>query len=293
MSQQSEKSNPKRCSCDTSKSLVDSLPSHIIGRPLIILLDNLIFGICFHWGARVLFLSIQLHCIEVVVLCLFPIWQVPENSNVFKAQVVPLIVVWVVWYRVLVNILSFKPAASQSNELSFVDLIWSTSLVSVLSRDPASVHNNGRTIKFYWVVLQCNQVEHRQFTSFIAINWINDIKPCLSILYSWNQNFFAVIKLSNQVIGPESMIYNPLLIWHSPPGEIELLPWSAVNNLSFEFVSTLSTKEILFDVLSIGQITDCTCKACTIESSILKEAFFFLRQSLDESTSQHIILTII
>ena len=85
-----------------------------------------------------------------------------------------------------------------------------------------------------------------------------------------------MIKLSNQVVGPESMVHNPLLVWHSPPGEIELLPWSAVNNLSFEFVLTLSSKEILLDVLSIGEITDCTSKACTIESSIPKEAFFFL-----------------
>ena len=141
-SQQSEKGNTQRCGCNTPETLENSFVCHVISRPLIILLDNLIFGVSCHWGARILFLTVKLHRIEVVVLCLIPIRKVPEYSDVFKAQVVPFIVVRVVWHRVFVNILSFEPAACDSNEFSFVDLRWSASLISVLGRNPTSVHDN-------------------------------------------------------------------------------------------------------------------------------------------------------
>ena len=141
-SQQSEKGNTQRCGCNTPETLENSFVCLVICRPVIILLDNLIFGVSCHWGARILFLTVKLHCIEVVVLCFIPIRKVPEYSDVFKAQVVPFIVVRVVWHRVLVNILSFEPAACDSNEFSFVDLRWSASLISVLGRNPTSVHDN-------------------------------------------------------------------------------------------------------------------------------------------------------
>jgi hypothetical protein len=91
---------------------------------------------------------------EVVVFRLVPIWQVPKNTNVFQAEVVPLVGVGVIRYFVIVNVLSLSPNACQLNELTSINFLRSASFVSVLSRDPTAVDDDSRSIDLYGVFLR-------------------------------------------------------------------------------------------------------------------------------------------
>ena len=176
--------------------------------------------------------------VEVVEPALVEVRQVPEDADVLKAKVVPLIIVGVVWHCVFVYVLSFQEGAADSDQLPAVNLTWSASLISELSWNPSTVDNDGRAVNLDWVVIQIHKAFHGDLTSLVAVEWIDDIEACLPVLLSWDEDFFRVIKLTDEEVRLESMVDYPLFVRHPPPSEIELLPWGAILNDLFELVMT-------------------------------------------------------
>ena len=135
--------------------------------------------------------------IEVVVLCFIPVRQVPEDADVLKAEVVPLVVIWIVGDFVIMDVLTLEPASGDSDQLPTVNLVWSASLISVCSRDPATVEDDSRAFKSYWVFSQIKEIIHRHFTTLITVERVNDIEAWYTLFSSRDKDFLAVIKLAN------------------------------------------------------------------------------------------------
>ena len=126
--------------------------------PAVVTRNDVVGLIGAHWCLHIFHstrvLSVYLNSMEVVVFRLVPIWQVPKNTNVFQAEVVPLVGVGVIRYFVIVNVLSLSPNACQLNELTSINFLRSASFVSVLSRDPTAVDDDSRSIDLYGVFLR-------------------------------------------------------------------------------------------------------------------------------------------
>jgi len=100
----------------------------------VVIINDIISGWCLNatFFLEVISMSIVWHFdnLEVIELGLIPIGQVPENTNVFKGEVVPVIVIGVVRNFILVNVLSSSEDTLHLDELSGVYLGWSVSFVS-------------------------------------------------------------------------------------------------------------------------------------------------------------------
>ena len=116
---------------------------------------------------------------EVVIFGLIPVREIPENTNVLQGEVVPFIVIWIIWNLIVVDIFSSSEYSSNLDELPRVDLSWSIFLVSKVSWDPASVDNNSRSFDFNWVTI-VEELFERNLTTFIAVKWVDNIKAVSS-----------------------------------------------------------------------------------------------------------------
>ena len=93
------------------------------------------------------FALIEIADLEVIVFRFIVVWQVPEDTNILEAEVVPIIIVRIVGDLVLVDSLASSPNTSQLNKLARLsDLLRSASAILKLSRDPPTVHNDGCAI---------------------------------------------------------------------------------------------------------------------------------------------------
>lgn len=122
-----------------------------MGLPTIIIFNYFIWFVSSHWSltiqhSSILFLA-QVYSSEIVEFALFEVRQVPEKTNVFETQVVPLVVVWVVRVLVVMDVFALQPSACHFDKsLLLASLLWATSFVSVLGRDPSSADNDGRPV---------------------------------------------------------------------------------------------------------------------------------------------------
>jgi hypothetical protein len=141
---------------------------------------------------------------------------------------VPLVVIGIVRDLIVMDILALAPDSSQLHELAGVDLVRSASAILELSRNPSAVDNNCCTVNSNRVLFSESSAE-RKTTALIAVERIDHIIPllrvtCLVYVGRWDQYFLGGIELAENEIGLETMIDIELLVWHPPPGEVELLP---------------------------------------------------------------------
>lgn len=54
------------------------------------------------------------------------------------------------------------------------------------------------------------------------------------------------------------MIYIEFLIWHPPPGEVQLLPWGDVLCAGVESVVAFGAEEILLNILTVVEVGEAT-----------------------------------
>jgi len=224
---------------------------------------------------QVVVVSLQVDQLEVVVLGFVEVGQVPEDANVLKTQVVPLVAVRVVGHLVFMHVLSLSPGAGQFHELTGVDLLGSGALVTVLSRDPSTVHNNGSTLDVNRVLFVKSLLEVH-FTALVTVNGVDHVEAGLfntvNALLSGDQNLLRVVELTEQEVGLESVVDGPLLLGHSPPGEVELLPGSAIVDSLLEAVRTFTAQEILLHPSSVAEVsdgaTDKGCGECTVTDKV-------------------------
>lgn len=140
----------------------------------------------------------------------------------------PLVVIGIVRDLIVMDILALAPDSSQLNELAGVDLVRSASAVLELSRNPSAVDNNCCTVNSNRVLFSESSAE-RKTTALIAVERIDHIITLLLVarlvyVGRWDQYFLGGIELAENEIGLETMIDIELLVWHPPPGEVELLP---------------------------------------------------------------------
>ena len=83
---------------------------------------------------------------EVIVLAFVEVGQVPVNANIFEAQIVPLIGVWVVWYGVVVNVLAWHETSSEFDKFAGVQLSWAAAPLLVPGGDPAALHDQSCSV---------------------------------------------------------------------------------------------------------------------------------------------------
>lgn len=100
--------------------------------PVVVINDSIVRW----WYYTSLFLEVisssvvwHIDYLEVIVFALIPIGQVPEDSNVFKGEVVPFVGGWVVWNFVRVDVFSSPEDTLHLDELPAIYLRWSVSLV--------------------------------------------------------------------------------------------------------------------------------------------------------------------
>ena len=168
---------------------------------------------------------------EVVVLALIEVWQVPEDANIFERQVVPFICIWVVGNLVVVDVFATSPCASHLHELSLVDLGRSAAFVSVLSRDPSSIDDDSSSVNLYRISL-AKSILKRQTTAFVAIQGVDNVETftddSIHKFGSRYKHFFGEVELADDKVRLESVVDVPFFFRHSPPSEVHLLPWGAV-----------------------------------------------------------------
>ena len=108
----------------------------VTNSPSVVLENHIINAVSLDWGLAIHHSSsgilIDVHCSEVVELALVEVGQVPVKSDIFECEVVPVIVVWVVWDLVVMDVLSFQPGTSYFDQcFLLVSFLWSTFLVFV------------------------------------------------------------------------------------------------------------------------------------------------------------------
>ena len=140
----------------------------------------------------------------------------------------PLVVIGIVRDLIVMDILALPPDSSQLYKLAGVDLVRSASAILELSRNPSAVDNNCCSVNSNRVLFSESSAE-RKTTALIAVERIYHIIPLLLVarlvyVGCWDQNFLGGIELAENEIGLETMIDIELLVWHPPPGEVELLP---------------------------------------------------------------------
>ncbi len=154
--------------------------------------------------------------------------KLPNNTNILKTDIVPLIIIWVVWSFVVMNIFSWSENSYDSLKFSSVFFLWPRFFFLKSFWNPSSIKNDGSSLNFYWIS-SIHQVFHWYFTTFIAIKRIKKIVYLLSLwVFCWNQNFLCLIKLSDYIVWFESMVDIEFLFWHSVPSEMHLFPWSYI-----------------------------------------------------------------
>jgi hypothetical protein len=83
------------------------------------------------------------------------------------------------------------------------------------------------------------------------------------------------------------MVNIELLIWHPPPGEVELLPWGNIMSTRVESVVTLRAQEILLDVLSVVEVGEASSEEGEEGTSLLDEVLILITQTLNYASCQH------
>ena len=187
------------------------------------------------------------------------------------------------------HVFAWEKAARDLDKLTRVHFLGTGVLLAVSSWDPATTNDDGSTFNADGVALQLDAVAHGNLTSLVAVERVDHIEAWhfLSIdhLVARNQNFLGVVQLTNDEVRAESVVDCPLLLRHSPPREIHLLPWSAVSHGLAQLVVRLRALEGLFDVLTIVEVSKgSSCKA-EAEGTVAQNLALLFGHPLDQSVS--------
>lgn len=194
-------SDSNKPSWNEAKCLFDFAMGMFVPSPAIMIIYNLVLA---EWLNTTFSLKLirsevfrVINSIEVVILLLVKVRQIPIQTNVLQGKIVPLVVVRIVWDFVVVDVLSSSENTFDFNQFSTVNLWWSSSFVLQVCWDPTSVDNDGAPVDFNRLVAS-KQFFEAGFTSFVAVKWINNIITWHAIIWMgfWNQYFLGVIKLA-------------------------------------------------------------------------------------------------
>ncbi len=77
------------------------------------------------------------------------------------------------------------------------------------------------------------------------------------------------------------MVNCPLFLRHAPPGEVHLLPGSAVGDSLTESIVTFTPVERLLHIFSVLEVGDCTCEDACINCTVSEKGSLLSWQSFD------------
>lgn len=101
---------------DSSEALLAKAVSVLAPPPAVVVLDQVVWVHWLHCGLGAL--AWQINALEVIVFGFIPVGQVPEEADVFQGEVVPVVVVWIVWYLVVVDVLACAEDAREADQSS-------------------------------------------------------------------------------------------------------------------------------------------------------------------------------
>ena len=189
------------------------------------------------------------------------------------------------------EVFAFPKCPIELLQFPCIYLLWSARFVLKVSWDPSSVYYNSCSINGNRILLLSQLLEWKS-TSFITIQRVNHIiaimrRSIREISFPWNEDLFGVVNLPNNEVGLESMIHIELLVWHSPPCEVELLPGSYILSSGVESVMAFWSVELLLDVLSIVVVRDCSSDEGQKDCSLSQVISIFWIESLYYISTQH------
>ena len=203
----------------------------------------------------------------------------------------PLVVIGIVGDLIFMDILALAPHSSQLDELAGVDLVGSASAILEFCRNPSAVDNNRRTVNSNRVLFSESSAE-RKTTALIAVERIDHIIPLqlvAGLIYvgCGDQHFFGGVELAENEIGLETMIDIELLLWHPPPGEVELLPGGDILSTGVETIVALRAQEVLLDELTIVEVGEGSSQETEENTSLLHEVAILITHTLNQASCQH------
>lgn len=140
---------------NSSKSVHIHIMCILIPSPSIVVLDDLICRRANNSTSslELIIVLVKVDSLEVVELLLIEVGKVPVYSDVFKGQVVPFIVIGVVWVLVVMDVLACSEDTSNLDELPGVYLARPSLLFLQMGWNPSSVNDNGSSLHFNWILI--------------------------------------------------------------------------------------------------------------------------------------------
>lgn len=148
-------------------------------------------------------------------------------------------------------------AARNLHQFALVDLSGATALITELSRDPPSVYNNGSTFDLDRIVLGERSL-HRHLTTFVTVEWVNNIEASYAVLGSGDEDLLAHIELAKHKVRLELVVNSPLRLGHAPPSEVQMGVWCAVDKLLVKFIVGVGAQEGLLLVETVLGVSENT-----------------------------------
>ena len=105
-----------------------------------------------------------------------------------------------------------------------------------------------------------------------------------------NKHFLGHVELPHEEIGFEPVVNGPLFFGHAPPGEVELLPGSAVCYSGGEAVVGFRTVELLRDVITILLICDATSDKASEYGALTERNEILFRHALLLACCRHSVM---
>lgn len=253
--------------------LVHGLVRH---SPLVVVLNNLVGGRSLAGRLNAVKTSVvvlggQVDQLEVVVLGIVVVGQVPEHADVLQTQVVPLVRVGVVGDLVVVHILATAPGAGHLNELTRELLIGSATSVAVLSWDPASVNDDSSAIDLGRVFLQVKVLEG-QTTTLVTVEGIDNFEAvdldAVDGLLLGKEHLSGHVQLTEQVVGLELVKVFPLALGHAPPGVVHISEGSAVVDGLTESVVAVRALPVLVQPKTVLEVSEATSNDTSVSSTV-------------------------
>ena len=267
----------------------------LVPSPPVEVSDDLVDGVTLDRGdlPRLQVVISKVHSVEVIVLALVVVGQVPVQAEVLQAQVVPFIGVRVVRHGVVVDVLARHEAAGEFDKLARVELAWAATFLLELSGDPATLHNQRSSVDANRVSRQSHELLLIDLAALVAVEGVDHIIAshlgAANSLRPRDQHFLAVVKLADDEVRFELMVDRPFFLRHTPPREVHLLPRRTVyDRLTSELVVSLRTLERLLYVLTIVEIREHTCGQARENSPLLHQIAFFGRHPLYQLLCVHV-----
>ena len=101
----------------------------------------------------------------------------------------------------------------------------------------------------------------------------------------WDKDFFVVVDLAGEEVGPEAVVDVVFFLGHAPPSEVHLFPGGAVCDYLIKFVVALRALERFAQVVTVLEVTNRSENCASSPAPKVKLRPFCGAHSLDQISS--------